>query len=212
MCRSRARGAHVDAPAAPRRGAAAARSHAKQVPKCHAQQAGPPMTLTLAHTVVNPPVRATKAKHDDTIDTQQARGNIKSLDRKLKRLEPPARSGSSARMRWAQDNHEAHHHSLEHQGGKEDHATHAQKTGASRKRIYCGNNALAHELTSGQAVVGKRRECFRKDVGAGACMLRYRLGGWMNSSRNVRPPIKSYMNNLCTMGTGQRQRARYRRR
>ena len=50
------------------------------------------------------------------------------------------------------------------QGGHEDHS---QKTAASRKRIYCGNNALAHELTSRQAVVGKRSECFRKGYGGG---------------------------------------------
>ena len=55
----------------------------------------------------------------------------------------------------------------EHQGRQEAHADHAQKTAASRKRIYCGNNALAHELTWGQAVVGKRSECFRKGVGGG---------------------------------------------
>ena len=47
------------------------------------------------------------------------------------------------------------------------HANHAQQTVTSRKRIYCGNNALAHELISGQAVVGKRSECFRKGVGGG---------------------------------------------
>ena len=66
-----------------------------------------------------------------------------------------------------EQNHRASHPRLEHQRGKEDHATRTQKTGANRKRIYCGNNALAHELTSGQAVVGKRSECFRKGVGGG---------------------------------------------
>jgi hypothetical protein len=48
---------------------------------------------------------------------------------------------------------------------QEAHAEH--ETVPNRKRIYCGNNALAHELTSGQAVVGKRYECFRKGVGGG---------------------------------------------
>ncbi len=38
---------------------------------------------------------------------------------------------------------------------------------ASRPRIYCGNNALAHELTSGVAVLGTRSTCFRKGVGGG---------------------------------------------
>ena len=57
--------------------------------------------------------------------------------------------------------------SFEHPRRQEGHEDHAQKTAASRKRIYCGNNALAHELTSGQAVVGKRSECFRKGVGGG---------------------------------------------
>ena len=53
---------------------------------------------------------------------------------------------------------------LEHFG---DHTPHTQHIGGGRKRIYCGNNALAHELTSGMAVVGKRSECFRKGVGGG---------------------------------------------
>ena len=48
---------------------------------------------------------------------------------------------------------------------QEAHAEH--ETVPNRKRIYCGNNALAHELTSGQAAVGKRSECFRKGVGGG---------------------------------------------
>ena len=53
---------------------------------------------------------------------------------------------------------------LEHFG---DHTPHTHHIGGSRKRIYCGNNALAHGLTSGMAVVGKRSECFRKGVGGG---------------------------------------------
>ena len=61
---------------------------------------------------------------------------------------------------------EAHDPGLQHVGRQDDHVAHAQKNGGSRK-IYCGNNALAHELTSGQAVVGKRSECFRKGVGGG---------------------------------------------
>ena len=55
--------------------------------------------------------------------------------------------------------------SFEHLRRQEAHAEH--ETVPNRKRIYCGNNALAHELTSGQAVVGKRSECFRKGVGGG---------------------------------------------
>ena len=55
--------------------------------------------------------------------------------------------------------------SFEHLRRQEAHAEH--ETVPNRKRIYCGNNALAHELTSGQAVVGKRYECFRKGVGGG---------------------------------------------
>ena len=54
----------------------------------------------------------------------------------------------------------------EHVARKDDHVVHTQKNGANQK-IYCGNNALAHELTSGQARVGKRSECFRKGVGGG---------------------------------------------
>ena len=53
---------------------------------------------------------------------------------------------------------------LEHFG---DHTPHTHHIGGSRKRIYCGNNALAHELTSGMAVIGKRSACFRKGVGGG---------------------------------------------
>ncbi len=44
---------------------------------------------------------------------------------------------------------------------------HAAKHGKGRKRVYCGNNALAEELASGQAVLGTRSECFRKGVGGG---------------------------------------------
>lgn len=55
----------------------------------------------------------------------------------------------------------------QHVGRQDDHVAHTQKNGASQKRIYCGNNALAHELTSGHARVGKRSECFRKGVGGG---------------------------------------------
>lgn len=54
----------------------------------------------------------------------------------------------------------------EHVARKDDHVVHTQKNGANQK-IYCGNNALAHELTSGHARVGKRSECFRKGVGGG---------------------------------------------
>ena len=87
------------------------------------------------HTLVNPPERAPKAQHDDTIDTQQARGNIKSLHRQIQRLEPAARGGSSTRTRWAEDHHERKSQSEQHESAH-DHGERTQKTGAMRKRIY----------------------------------------------------------------------------
>ena len=74
---------------------------------------------------------------------------------------PPKETAAAAGQK--RENHDT---GLQHVGRKDDHVAHTQqKNGASPKRIYCGNNALAHELTSGQARIGKRSECFRKGVG-----------------------------------------------
>ena len=52
--------------------------------------------------------------------------------------------------------------------GPESHQHRAMRApGRGHKHVYCGNNALAPELTSGGAIAGTRSQCFRRGVGAG---------------------------------------------
>mgnify|MGYP003333474715 CR=1 FL=1 len=81
--------------------------------------------------------------------------------------QPVASKAPSIDTKTSGQKREAHDPGLPHVGRQDDHVAHTQKNSPSQKRIYCGNNALAHELTSGQARVGKRSECFRKGVGGG---------------------------------------------
>ena len=81
---------------------------------------------------------------------------------------PPKETAAAAGQKRENHHTGLQHVGLQHVGRKDDHVAHTQqKNAASPKRIYCGNNALAHELTSGQARIGKRSECFRKGVGGG---------------------------------------------
>ena len=77
---------------------------------------------------------------------------------------------------------------------------HAAKHGKGSKRVYCGNNALAKELASGQAVLGTRSECFRKGVGGGLHAT-VPPGADKNSSRNGRRHTGNWLTNRYTMET-----------
>ena len=152
------------------------------------------------HTLENQPERsASKAKHDeraatsradDTVDTQQARGNIKRLERKLTRLEPPAHSdgSSAAHKRWTQDSHERKTLAEQHDSTfARDHSRTPQHVGdpKSRKRsptnqarssspirkakVWCGNNKLdkALRINGGHLEIGSPHACFQRGVGGG---------------------------------------------
>ena len=129
-------------------------------------------------------------RSDDTTDIQQARGNIKRLDRKLKRLEPPARGdgSSAARTRWTEENHERKTLAQQHDSTfARDHSRTPQHVGdpKSRKRsptnqarssspirkakVWCGNNKLdkALRINGGHLEIGSPHACFQRGVGGG---------------------------------------------
>ena len=141
----------------------------------HTTSRAPDDVNASTHTpLVNPLERAARAQHDerpstsradDTVDSQQTRGNIKSLDRKRKMLEPHARGGSTARTRWAEDNHERKTLAEQHDSTfARDHSRIPQHVGdpKSRKKsptnqerssspirkakVWCGNNKLDKAL------------------------------------------------------------------
>ena len=132
------------------------------------------------HTLVSPPLRATKAQHDDTIDTQQARGNIKHLDRKLRRLEPPARGdGSSARTHTQSEQHDStfaldheERTRTQHVGDpktrKRSPTKQARSSSPTRKaKVWCGNNKKdkALRINGGHLEIGSPHACFTRGVG-----------------------------------------------
>ena len=112
-------------------------------------------------------VRASHETPDEGHDATKLASRKKSLRREPQHVAsvhpqktPPKDTTAAGQKR------EAHDPGLQRGRPQDDHVVHAQKNGATQK-IYCGNNALAHELTSGQARIGKRSECFRKGVGGG---------------------------------------------
>ena len=187
-----------------RSGSSPARSSSRQQSQNEASPQMPRATRSVsdeanagAHSLDNQPERATKAKHDerpatsradDTVDTQQARGNIKRLERKLTRLEPPARSdgSSAARTRWTQDSHErktlaeqhdstfARDHSLtpQHGGDPKGRKSTNQARSSSpihKAKVWCGNNKLdkALRINGGHLEIGSPHACFQRGVGGG---------------------------------------------
>ena len=189
-----------------RSGSSPARSSSRQQSQNEASPQMPRATRSVsdeanagAHSLDNQPERATKAKHDerpatsradDTVDTQQARGNIKRLERKLTRLEPPARSdgSSAARTRWTEENHERKTLAQQHDSTfARDHSRTPQHVGdpKSRKRsptnqarsssptrkakVWCGNNKLdkALRINGGHLEIGSPHACFQRGVGGG---------------------------------------------
>ena len=112
-------------------------------------------------------VRASHETPDEGHDATKLASRKKSLRREPQHVAsihpqnaPPKKTAAAGQKR------ENHHPGLQRGRPQDDHVVHAQKNGATQN-IYCGNNALAHELTSGQARIGKRSECFRKGVGGG---------------------------------------------
>ena len=137
-------------------------------------------------TLVNPPERATKAQHDgrpmtsradDTADTKQATGNIKSLDRKFKRLEPPARTRTQSEQHdstLAGDHGERTRTPTQHVGDAKSRGrsgtNRARSSSPTRKaKVWCGNNKLDKRLrvNGRHTEVGSPHACFQRGVGAG---------------------------------------------
>lgn len=156
------------------------------------QSRAPDDVNTSTHTpLANPVERAARAQHDErpstsraaSIDSQQTRKNIKSLDRKLERLEPHADGGSTARMRWAEDNHQRKAQSGQHDstfardGGDSSREmspakqprAHSSSPTRAAKAVWCGNNKLDKRLrvNGGHMEVGSPHACFQRGVGAG---------------------------------------------
>ena len=151
------------------------------------------------HSLAEPPERgASKTQHDDRTASHaalpaahrqadhttapQARAR---LEKKLKRLEPPARSMSHARMDQAEEHHggetgtELHDtakpartppHAL---GQSKDAAKKsprkARSSSNARKAVWCGNNKLDKKLrvNGGHLEVGSPHACFMRGVGGG---------------------------------------------
>ena len=112
-------------------------------------------------------VRASHETPDEGHDATKLASRKKSLRREPQLASiRPQNAAPPKETAAAGQKHENHDPGLQHVARKDDHVVHTQKNGANQK-IYCGNNALAHELTSGHARVGKRSECFRKGVGGG---------------------------------------------
>ena len=123
-------------------------------------------------------------RSDDTTDIQQARGNIKRLDRKLKRLEPPAHGDGSAAARtgWTEENHERKTLAQQHDSTfARDHSRTPQhvadpksrKTRSSspirKAKVWCGNNKLdkALRINGGHLEIGTPHACVQRGVGGG---------------------------------------------
>ena len=125
-----------------------------------------------AHSLAEPPERgASKTQHDDRAASShaalpaahrqadhttspQARAR---LEKKLKRLEPPARSMSHAEMDQAEEHHAKKSPRI------------ARWSSNARKAVWCGKNKLDKRLrvNGGHMEVGSPHACFQRGVGAG---------------------------------------------
>ena len=164
-------------------------SHEASPQMPHTTSRVPDDTNASTRTLVNPPEQATTALHDrrpmtsradDTKDTQQARGNIKSIDRKLQRLEPPARGdGSSARTRTQSEQHDPTfaldheertrtRHAGDPKTRKKSPTKQARSSSPTRKaKVWCGNNKKdkALRINGGHLEIGSPHACFTRGVG-----------------------------------------------
>ena len=145
-----------------------------------------------AHSLAEPPERgASKTQHDDAAAHRQADHTTSPqararLQKKFKRLEPPARSDASmphAHMDQAEEDHgtgaELHDTAKPartplHALGQSKEAAKkspriARSSSNARKAVWCGNNKLDKRLkvNGGHMEVGSPHACFQRGVGAG---------------------------------------------